>query len=59
MVLDGIVTVTQTLHTPSGESPIFTQVSCPVGVLVNGYWKSIIGVRSSGTDPWTMIVYKG
>ena len=59
MVLNGTVTATQTLHEPLGDSPLAAFTSFPVGVLVRGYWKSVIGVRSSGSDAWQMIVYKG
>ena len=59
MVLNGDATVTGTLHEPEGDSPIITRTSCPVGLLLRGYWKSIVVSRTAGTDACQIIVYKG
>ena len=58
MVLDGLVNVVPQDHVPSGDSstPIGPGT---VGVIHYGYWSSIVGSRASGTDPWTIILYKG
>ena len=59
MVLDGDVTITQTLHEPLGDSPVALITSLASGILVRGYWKRVSAVRTTGSDPITVIVYKG
>ena len=59
MVLDCNVTVTQTEHDDPEDTDIVLVTSMASGILVKGYWKRVSGIRTSGSDPWTMIVYKG